>query len=306
MEKVDYVIDVQGFHDKDGYFLPKEIAVTTVDRKVTRHWIIKYNENEYSVADMSHGMLTTNTYLTSHHHGIEWYDGESDIGAVFKSMREVTRNALRVFTRGIEKRNLLRLLLGRHIINLEEYRCPSFKNLPREDNSVCGFHAFKGEHFACALSYAYKLCFWLTKSLMFASNPASEDTVDTKQQQPQPAQRQQQQQQQPPKRRENKRNNDKNKDTADTLCDSFKYLERPSSFPVAVNKVAPIVKPARLSVRRSTIDSSKKAEHVYESVSTDELDADSPGASPRACANGGCVSSRPNTPSMDATVCACI
>lgn len=289
MEKVDYVIDVQGFHDKDGFFLPKEIAVATVDCKVVRHWIIKYNENEYSVADLSHGILTTNTYLTSHHHGIEWYDGESDIGAVFKSMRDITRNALRVYVRGIQKRNLLKLLLGRHIINLEEYRCPNFENLPRENKHVCGFHAFKGEHFACALTYAYKLCFWLTKSLMPATSIPSEDTVDTKQQQQQQ------------KKRENKRNNDKN---TDDLCDSFKYLERPSSYPA--NNASTVVKPPRLSVRRSVINSAKQPEHVYECVSTDELSADSEGVSPRSRANGGCVSSRPNSPSMDANVCACI
>lgn len=302
MEKIDYVIDVQGFHDKDGFFLPKEIAVASLDRKVSRHWLIKYNENEYSVADLSLGILTTNTYLTSQHHGIEWYDGESDIGAVFKSMRDTTRNALRIYVRGIEKKNLLKLLLGRHIINLEEYRCPSFKNLPRDVKHVCGFHAIKGEQFACALSYAYKLCNWLTKSITFTPSP-SEDTVDNDQQQ----------QQQLTKKKENQRNNEKTtvvvekKNTADaldnTLCNSFKYFDRPTSFPAAL--VSP-PKPTRRNIRRSTIEASKQAEHVYESVSQDEHTADSTSTYTRACPNGRCVSSRPNTPSVDATVCACI
>lgn len=291
MEKIDYVIDVQGFHDKDGFFLPKEIAIASVDRRVTRHWIIKYNDNEYSVVDLSQGILTTNTYLTSHHHGIEWYDGESDIGAVFKSLRDITRNALRVYVRGIEKKNLLKLLLGRHIINLEEYRCPSFKALSRDDNHFCGFHAYKREHFACALSYAYKLCNWLTKSLTFTP-PSTEDTVDTKQQ--------------GKKKKESKRSNEKDTVDDNTLCTSFKYLERPSSFPVAITttSVAP-TKPPRHSIRHSSIEN-KQTEHVYESVNENEFATDSASAYPRPCTNGGCVSSRSDTPSVETIVCSCI
>ena len=37
MEKADYIIDIQAFHDKDGEFLPKEIAVIGTDCNFFAH-----------------------------------------------------------------------------------------------------------------------------------------------------------------------------------------------------------------------------------------------------------------------------
>ena len=73
----------------------------------------------------------------------------------------------------------LEKLLGRQIMNLEEYSCPSFRNLPRVNEHFCFYHGRKRKYFACALCYAYKLRVWLLKTLY--SVKASVDVVDVQQ-----------------------------------------------------------------------------------------------------------------------------
>jgi hypothetical protein len=158
MEKTDYVIDVQGFHDIIGEFLPKEIAVLGIHGNYIAHWMIKYDETVHNTAEFPIGILATNTYMTCYHHGIEWFDGEADLVAVYNALRGIARNALRIYVRGHQKQELLQKQLGRQIINLEEYRCPSFKNLPRDNRHYCAYHGLKGEYFACALGYTYISC----------------------------------------------------------------------------------------------------------------------------------------------------
>ena len=162
MEKADYIIDIQAFHDKEGEFLPKEIAVIGSNCNFFAHWIIK---PPYNSEKIPKGILATNSYLTCFHHGIEWFDGESDLEDVLNSLREVARNSLRIYTRGVQKMEFLEKLLCRQIINLEEYSCPSFRNLPRVNEHFCFYHGRKREYFASALCYAYKLRVWLLKTL---------------------------------------------------------------------------------------------------------------------------------------------
>lgn len=162
MEKTDYVIDIQAFHDKEGLFLPKEVAILGIDCNVLSHWITK---PPYPSAVLSRGILSTNSYLTCYHHGIEWFDGESNIKDVCKTLQNVARNAVRIYVRGAVKAEFLEKLLSRRIINLETYSCPSFKNLPQVDDHFCFFHGQKKESLSCAVSYVYKLRLWLIKTV---------------------------------------------------------------------------------------------------------------------------------------------
>ena len=68
MEKIDFIIDIQGFHDKNGDFLLKEVAVLGVDCNYFAHWIIKPACDSNT---LPRGILATNSYLTVYHHGIE-------------------------------------------------------------------------------------------------------------------------------------------------------------------------------------------------------------------------------------------
>ena len=100
MEKADHIIDIQAFHDKKGEFLPKEIALIGSDCNFFAHWIIN---PPYNRENIPKGILATNSYLTCFHHGIEWFNGESDLEDVLNSLREVARNSLRIYTKEYKK-----------------------------------------------------------------------------------------------------------------------------------------------------------------------------------------------------------
>lgn len=75
---------------------------------------------------------------------------------------------------------ILERVLGRQVINLEDYRCPSFKNLPRINEHFCFYHGKKEEYFCCALTHAYKIRVWLMKVIYNAcSSSTSENSRDT-------------------------------------------------------------------------------------------------------------------------------
>lgn len=177
MEKQDYIIDIQAFLDKDVQFCPKEIAVIGVNCNFVSHWIIK---PPYGTSELTKGILAANSCTTCLHHGIEWFDGESNLEDVYKALRELTRNAFRIYVRGVQKAELLSKVLSRQIYNLEDFKCPSYKSLYRVSDHFCTYHARKGEYYVCALAYAYKLRLWITKTL-YASHhtePVGEDVVD--------------------------------------------------------------------------------------------------------------------------------
>lgn len=279
MEKTDYIIDVQGFYDKDGEFLPKEVAVLGIDCKVSRHWIVKYDLKEHSVINLPVGLLASNTYLTCHHHGLEWYDGESNLTDVYMTLRKITRNALRIYVRGYQKKEILQSLLGRQIINLEEYRCPSFKNLPRDSEHFCAEHGAMKQYFACALAYTYKLRNWLTRSLTFSAAD-TEDEVDTQQS----------------KKKNNKKLVKKNK--INHVSDSFKKFEindktsdRSEDSPCTVITQVP---------------ECENTDPLYDNVSQDELSANPTSAGSRSSTNRGGIPRRPDTPTVGETLCSCV
>lgn len=279
MGKIDLVIDVQGFHDKHADFLPKEIAVVGVDCNYLSHWIIKYNIKEHNIGELSTGILATNTYLTCHHHGIECFDGEADLNAVYSALQQVARNALRIYVRGFQKQELLQRLLGRQVINLEDYRCPSFKNLPRDHERFCNYHGGKREYFACSLAYAYKLRNWLRKSLTFTTAPGK-DEVDVQQQE------QQQQQQQ---------NNEKKIVDLNSLCEQLKKIECRRRTP-ARGPTAPTPPPR---------SDGGDTEPLYDNVSQNELAPDSKSACTRSGSNRGGVSCRQDSGAVEETLCPC-
>lgn len=161
MERIDYVIDIQAFHNKDGSFSPKEIAIIGLEYNFVSQWIVK---PECGYDELPKGVISTNSYLSCFQHGIEWYDGESLLEDVYASLRVIVRNAQNIYVRGYQKEKLLERVLGRQIVNLEDYSCPSFKYLPKTGH-FCAYHSRKTEDFACASSYAHRLRAWLRKAL---------------------------------------------------------------------------------------------------------------------------------------------
>lgn len=238
MDKFDYVIDIQAFHDKDGKFHPKEIAVLSVECDIISHWLIK---PPYDCSELSRGLLATNSYLSCYHHGIEWFDGESNLEDVYSALRDVARHAVRIYVRGVQKQQLLERILGRQIINLEEYRCPAFKKLSKTDEHFCFYHGKKKEYFNCAVAYVFKLRTWLLKSVYMRPD-SGRDTPD---------------------QLSDKRAHE---EKVDVLCEKVK---KAGCEPVSPKRKARATPPPPAPItKKKSVDSVKRSsvEHLYENV----------------------------------------
>lgn len=162
---MDYVIDIQGFYDKDNCFVAKEVAVIVVNNQLNReqlkaigHWIIS---PPYVFTDLPKNVRTKNNWATRHHHGLEWFEGDVGLRAIHAILREITRTAGNIYTRGREKADYLRNITAREIKNLEESTCPSFADLP-STGEVCLHHGLlKRPKLSCALNNAIKLKDWI-------------------------------------------------------------------------------------------------------------------------------------------------
>ncbi|XP_011870599.1 PREDICTED: uncharacterized protein LOC105563544 [Vollenhovia emeryi] len=129
---MDVVIELQGFRDIDKKkFIAKEIALVAIQEPIIGHWILT---PPYPFEDLPERSRLENNWLSRNYHGIEWFDGETNLECFTLHLRRITRLARNIYTRGREKAHYLRQLLSRNIYNLEIIS-PPFKNLP-EDGEV--------------------------------------------------------------------------------------------------------------------------------------------------------------------------
>lgn len=160
---MDLVIDIQGFRDDRGQFIPKEVAVLPINfnKNFVAHFIIT---PPCPFQELSKPWRTQNNYLTKHHHRIEWFEGNVLGKQLHSDLREIVKNADRIYARGVDKIKFLENISAREIINLEEWAdCPSFTNLPASTEH-CYLHVFR-DGSVCALNYAYRLKTWLETKL---------------------------------------------------------------------------------------------------------------------------------------------
>ena len=126
---MDIVIEMQGFRDMGDRFLPKEVAVVAIHNPIIGHWIMM---PPHSFEELPEKSKRENNWLTRNYHGIEWFDGEAHLKYFTLQLREITRHAHRIYTRGNDKARYLQNLLSRSIYNLEDIS-PSFRDLPDEE-----------------------------------------------------------------------------------------------------------------------------------------------------------------------------
>lgn len=158
---MDIVVDIQGFRDITGQFLPKEVVVIAIDEPFVGHWILI---PPHGFSELPEKARRENNWLSRNYHGIEWFDGETNLECFTTQLREITRHVRNIYTRGNEKARYLRNLLCRVIYNLEGIS-PSFNELTEEEHRYCAFHGFrKFGNFHCALHNAYRLQRWLSRS----------------------------------------------------------------------------------------------------------------------------------------------
>ena len=158
---MDIVIEIQGFRDISEKFMPKEVAVVAIHNPFVGHWIII---PPHPFDELPEKSKRENNWVTRNYHGIEWFDGETHQKCFMLHLREITRHAYRIYTRGYEKASYLQNLLSRSIYNLEDIS-PTFRDLPEEEKEggrLCCYHGFgKFTGYHCALRNACKLKRWI-------------------------------------------------------------------------------------------------------------------------------------------------
>ena len=157
---MDIVIDIQDFRDAEENFISKEVAVLAVNAAIIGLSILT---SPCPFEDLSMRARRENNWLIRNYHGIEWFDGDVNPKNFTIHLRDITRHARYIYTRGQEKARYLSNLLSRNVYNLEGIS-PAFKNLPdfEDRRQRCTHHGFRtSAELRCALCNAYKLKRWL-------------------------------------------------------------------------------------------------------------------------------------------------
>lgn len=169
---MDIVIDIQGFRNAKEKFLPKEVALVAINAPIVGHWIMM---PPHPFGELPESSRRQNNWLSRCYHGIEWFDGETNLRYFTLQLREIVRQARYIYSRGQEKAHYLQCLLSRNVYNLEGIS-PPFRNLFDGEENRCTHHGFQSNtKFHCALRNAYKLKHWLVKQ---NSSECSDSTCD--------------------------------------------------------------------------------------------------------------------------------
>lgn len=156
-------MDVQGLKDKNNKFIPKEVAFVSLQGNVTGHWMI-LPPHEFD--ELRSDLRTTNDYVSSRLHGVQWFDGEVTMRKLKNNLYNIARRAVRIYVRGYEKARFLQSMISRSIINVEEYDTLNFIDLERRFScdQLCCFHACDENATRkqyCALRRAHLIRSWL-------------------------------------------------------------------------------------------------------------------------------------------------
>uniref|UniRef100_A0ABD2WYK5 Uncharacterized protein n=1 Tax=Trichogramma kaykai TaxID=54128 RepID=A0ABD2WYK5_9HYME len=166
---MDYIIDLQGYVCPESGFLPKEIAVVSLMRHSASNWVIApphhYHTYEPSVKKCI-------DFYSRKVHGIRWAEGSVDGDELCHEIKNIMLSANNIYTY-VDSRSKVEFLewtLGRNVINLCNYLCPSSSDLSREFGfkSTCIHHMLKSEtkihrEYQCALNNSRLYKKWILK-----------------------------------------------------------------------------------------------------------------------------------------------
>lgn len=114
-----------------------------------------------SFVQLSQKDQNTNRWITRHLHSILWTSGDyeyKDLGLVIQT---INRPNAMYYAKGKEKCKLLSTLFNKNFNNLEDYDCPSIKELPHL--GVCDSYSYYHNkiHSHCAQNKAVAFADWL-------------------------------------------------------------------------------------------------------------------------------------------------
>lgn len=160
---MDFIVEIQSFRDAEKKFLPKEVAVVSLQERVVAHWIVK---PPCSFSDLPDDVKRTNSYCAQDIHGVQWFEGSISLHQLIRELREFAKKAERVYTHGEEKKLFLENVIGHQVIDIAKYRAPHHMNLERRFPSslTCLTHVQEKFSFRknfCALRRAYQAKKWI-------------------------------------------------------------------------------------------------------------------------------------------------
>ena len=101
---MDLVIDVQCCKDAKGEFVPKEVAVVSIDGQHIAHWLVL---PPYSAKKLPLNIRWENKCLRQSHHGIDWDEGFVTRSSLYAHLQQLTKHFDKIYVRGKEKKKLL-------------------------------------------------------------------------------------------------------------------------------------------------------------------------------------------------------
>lgn len=157
---MNLIVDVQFFLGGEGVYVPKEVALLTLNENYLAHWIVA---PPYDAEKLEDNVKKTNKWLTRNHLGLDWHDAGISRKALVKNLQAIARDVDTIYVRGADKVAFLKNIISRDIVNLETREdCPTFSSLAPSD-VYCVQHSLKKSHtsFNCALNNAIRLRKWL-------------------------------------------------------------------------------------------------------------------------------------------------
>lgn len=157
---MDIIVDFQAFKDNCNNFIVKECAVTSPDYCFIQHWIIAPPYDFYTLSSQKRKEAI---WLQLNYHGLKWSDGGIKYSVFLNELQKVCSKGIRIFAKGSDKCDWLKVILNTNIIDLEGFNVPRFKALMQTTYIPvlrCFYHC-KDKKRICALTNAYKLKLWV-------------------------------------------------------------------------------------------------------------------------------------------------
>lgn len=159
---MDCVIEIQGFFDKDDEFVPKEVAVVTLDEEFSGHWIIS---PPVLFTDLPQQIRIKNNWLTHNHHGIEWFEGDITLQQLHIKLRDIARGSGKIYAFGPINAGYLQAVMSREIVNLETVNCPTFSTLAFNSQRCLHHGLMRRPELTCSLNRAVRLKQWILEDV---------------------------------------------------------------------------------------------------------------------------------------------
>lgn len=160
--KMEYVVDVQGFKMPVDQFVPKDVAVISLNPLITYHPTTFTFRPPCLFRDLPQAYQNINLMMTRKVHALSWAYGYIPYGLVDMTIRDSLNDATIVYVKGAEKKDWLSNILedSALVVNLEILECPPLRDLRAMFYSEWGYDHDMPEWFS-ATENARMLRDWL-------------------------------------------------------------------------------------------------------------------------------------------------